>query len=263
MTTRNMPDRVKMPSPVSFVLMIAALALLYTAFVETGVSAQTLIDGIPRLGRLVEQMFPPNLSRLEILAELLWETFLMAVSGTTLGIILSVPLAILAARNLSPHPLVRWAVRNIISFFRTVPDLIWALVFVITVGLGPVAGVLTIAVDTIGFLGKFFAESMEEQDKGPQEAIKTMGGSMLDVTFASVIPNAMPSFINDSLFALEKATRSSVILGLVGAGGIGIELKVAMDMFNYSTAATIILLIFLLVVIVEQMSNFLRRKIML
>ena len=262
MTTHDIPHRMKPPSALSFVLMISTLALLYTAFVETGFSVQTLIEGVPRIGRLTEQMFPPNLSRLEMQTGLLWETFLMAVSGTALGIALSLPMAILAARNLSPHPLVRWVMRNIISFFRTVPDLIWALVFVITVGLGPVAGVLTITVDTIGFLGKFFAESMEEQDKGSQEAIRTIGGSTLDVTFTSVIPNAIPSFINDSLFALEKATRSSVILGLVGAGGIGIELKVAMDMFNYSTAATIILMIFLLVVIVEQVSNFLRKKIM-
>ncbi|MGF1704092.1 phosphonate ABC transporter, permease protein PhnE [Photobacterium makurazakiensis] len=261
MTTLKLPKRLETPSSISFVLGIVAFALVYTAFTQIGFNFGTILDGAPRIGRLIDQMFPPNLTRIEMLSKLLWETFLMALCGTVIGIIVSIPMAILAARNLSPHPAIRFVMRNTISFFRTVPDLIWALVFVITVGLGPIAGAMTIAIDTIGFLGKFFAESMEEQDKGPQEAIRTMGGNTLDVTFAAVIPNAMPSFINDSIFALEKATRSSVILGLVGAGGIGIELKVAMDMFNYSTATTIILMIFVLVLSVEQLSNFLRRKI--
>ena len=182
----------------------------------------------------------------------------MAVAGTTLGVVISLPLVMFAARNLAPHPAVRFVFRGIISFCRTVPDLIWALVFVIVVGLGPIAGALAIMMDSIGFLGKFFSEASEEQDPGPQEAIKAMGGSRLDVAIAVVLPSAMPSFISDGLFALEKAVRASVILGLVGAGGIGIELKVAMDLFQYETAALIILLIFALVVSVEQVSNRLR-----
>jgi phosphonate transport system permease protein len=182
----------------------------------------------------------------------------MAICGTTLGIIISLPLVLFAARNLTPHPMVRFAVRSFISFCRTVPDLIWALVFVIVVGLGPVAGALAIMMDSIGFLGKFFSEASEEQDVGPQEAIKAMGGSRLDVALSVVLPSAMPSFTSDALFAMEKAVRASVILGLVGAGGIGIELKVAMDLFQYETAATIILMIFCLVVAVEQVSNRLR-----
>jgi phosphonate transport system permease protein len=154
--------------------------------------------------------------------------------------------------------MVRFVVRSFISFCRTVPDLIWALIFVIVVGLGPVAGALAIMMDSIGFLGKFFSEASEEQDVGPQEAIKAMGGSRLDVALSVVLPSAMPSFTSDALFAMEKAVRASVILGLVGAGGIGMELKVSMDLFQYETAAMIILLIFCLVVAVEQVSNRLR-----
>ena len=182
----------------------------------------------------------------------------MAICGTTLGIVISLPLVLFAARNLTPHPIVRFVIRSFISFCRTVPDLIWALVFVIVVGLGPVAGALAIMMDSIGFLGKFFSEASEEQDVGPQEAIKAMGGSRLDVAMSVVLPSAMPAFTSDALFAMEKAVRASVILGLVGAGGIGIELKVAMDLFQYDTAAVIILMIFCLVVTVEQVSNRLR-----
>jgi phosphonate transport system permease protein len=119
---------------------------------------------------------------------------------------------------------------------------------------------LAIVIDKIGFCGRFFAEAMEEADRGPQEALSAMGAGRFSLIMCSVFPAAMPSFINTSLFSLEKATRSSVILGLVGAGGIGIELKVAMDLFNYDEAATIILAIFALVVLVERVSSFLRKK---
>lgn len=184
----------------------------------------------------------------------------MAVAGVVLGLVVSLPLAVLAANRLSPHPLVRAAVRTLIAFFRTVPDLVWALIFVIAVGLGPPAGVLTIMVDTIGFAGRFFAEAMEETDDGSREALSAIGATRTGLIFSSVFPAAMPSFIATSLFCLEKATRSSVVLGLVGAGGIGVELKVAFDLFDYQIASTIILVIFALVVLVEQAGAYLRNR---
>jgi phosphonate transport system permease protein len=117
-------------------------------------------------------------------------------------------------------------------------------------------------VDTMGFCGKFFAEAMEETETGPQEALTALGARRGGIICSAVIPAALPSFINTSLFSLEKATRSSVVLGLVGAGGIGIELKVAMDLFEYPTAATIILCIFALVLVVERVSSSLRQRIL-
>jgi phosphonate transport system permease protein len=137
---------------------------------------------------------------------------------------------------------------------------VWALLFVIAVGLGPPAGVLAIMVDKIGFAGRFFAEAMEETEKGPREALAALGATQTGVIFSAIVPMATPSFIATSLFSLEKAVRGSVILGLVGAGGIGVELKVAFDLFSYSTAATIIICIFILVLIVEHASNWVRRK---
>lgn len=258
---RNMPPRFENPSAVVWLAWVIGIFLVYASFVESQVTISALTQGVPQIGRLLGQMFPPDFTRFSTLILLLWQTFLMAVCGTVIGILVSVPMAILSAKNLTPHPSVGWICTTIISMFRTVPDLIWALIFVITVGLGPVAGALTIAVDTIGFLGKFFAQTMEEQDEGPQMALKTLGASRLDITWATVIPNGMPSFINDALFALEKSTRSSVILGLVGAGGIGLELKVAMDLFNYRTATAIIIMIFVLVIVVEQASNWLKTKV--
>ena len=254
------PPRFERPSLLTFLVYVVAGAFVLVSFDMVELSASRLADGIPSIGRVLGQMFPPDIDRLGSIGQALLETFQMAVVGTVLGVILSVPLAVLAARGLSPHPVVYYATRGLISFFRTVPDLIWALFFVIAVGLGPAAGTLAIMIDTIGFCGRFFAEAMEETDHGPREALTALGASRTGVVASAVVPQAMPSFINTSLFSLEKATRSSVVLGLVGAGGIGIELKVAMDLFQYDLAATIILAIFVLVLVVEQSSAWLRRK---
>jgi len=255
------PGRFGRPNPLAFVLYVAAAAFVLVALQNSGLSIERLARGLPSISRILGQMFPPNMERLGPITFSLFETFQMAVAGTALGILFSLPLAILASRGLSPHPAVYYAARSLISFFRTVPDLIWALFFVIAVGLGPAAGTLAIMVDTIGFCGRFFAEAMEDTDTGPREALTAIGGSRTGMIFSAVIPQAMPSFINTSLFSLEKSTRSSVVLGLVGAGGIGIELKVAMDLFTYDIACTIILLVFLLVLVVEQASGYLRSKI--
>jgi phosphonate transport system permease protein len=213
------------------------------------------------MGRLVDQMLPPSVDRLWPVAVAILETFQMALVGTVFGVLLSVPLAILAARSQTPSLFLYYPARALIAFFRTVPDLIWALFFVVTVGLGPFAGTLALMIDTMGFCGRFFAEAMEEADEGPQEALTAMGASPGDIVFAAVLPSALPSMINASLFSLEKATRSSVVLGLVGAGGIGIELKVAIDLFDYAQAATIMLCIFALVIAVERFSATLRQRI--
>jgi phosphonate transport system permease protein len=210
---------------------------------------------------MLVQMFPPDLTRLDRVLWKLIETLQMAVAGVVLGLVFALPLAILAADGLSPHPLVRVFARALIAFFRTVPDLIWAIVFIIVIGLGPAAGVLAIMVETIGFAGRFFAEAMEETDKGPREALAAIGASRTGIIASAVLPAAMPSFIATSLFAVEKAVRGSVALGLVGAGGIGVDLKVAFDLFDYDQALTIILLIFLLVIGVEQASAWIRRRI--
>jgi phosphonate transport system permease protein len=123
------------------------------------------------------------------------------------------------------------------------------------VGLGPFAGTLTLVMDTIGFCARFFAEAIEEVDEGPAEALTAMGASKVSVIACATLPMAMPSLINTSLFGLEKAVRSSVVLGLVGAGGIGAELATSMEMFRYDQAATIVLMIFALVVVVEMLSS--------
>lgn len=256
------PERFAKPSILAYILFVAVVAFVIASIDHVDLSLDRLARGFPGILRILDQMFPPEIDRLGSIGGALLETFQMAVVGTILGVIISLPMAILAARGLSPHPLVYHTARSIISFFRTVPDLIWALFFVIAVGLGPAAGTLAIMIDTIGFCGRFFAEAMEESDKGPPEALSAIGASRTGMIFSAVIPQAFPSFIATALFSLEKATRSSVVLGLVGAGGIGIELKVAMDLFSYDLACTIIICVFLLVLVVERGSSWLRARIL-
>ncbi|MFO0295536.1 MAG: phosphonate ABC transporter, permease protein PhnE [Rhodospirillales bacterium] len=239
---------------------MAAAAFVIASLRATEVSIMELLRGGPHALRIFGEMLPPSLDRIgPVLASLL-QTFQMAVAGTVIGCALSLPLAVLATRHLSPNAAIYHLVRIMIAVCRTVPDLVWALLFVAIVGLGPFAGVLAIAVDKIGFCGRFFAEAMEEADRRPQEALRALGAAPAAVIAGAVLPTATPGLINATLFALEKATRSSVVLGLVGAGGIGIELQVSMDMFRYDEAATIILAILGLVIAVEQISAWLRRR---
>jgi phosphonate transport system permease protein len=265
MTTRQIsvqtpPPRIELPGLGSFALwLLAALVLVYSAN-GVGFSLSQLINGLPDIRRILSEMFPPDFHRLGRIGGALLETFQMALVGTSLGVLASFLLAPFASRVHSPHPVCYAIARGLVSLFRTVPDLIWALLFVVAVGLGPFAGTLAIMIDAMGFCGRFFAEAMEETHPGPQEALRAMGARQIDTIFCSVVPAAIPSFVNSALFSLEKATRSSVILGLVGAGGIGIELKVAMDLFQYDQAATAILAIFVLVIAVEQLSGAIRRR---
>jgi len=258
---RTAPPRFARPGVATLAVWLVVALFLAGAVQGAEVSLVEFVEGLPNLADFVARMFPPDVERLPAILAALFETFQMAAVGTVLGILLSVPIAVAASRNLSPHPLVYYLARGLISFFRTIPDLVWGLVFVIMVGLGPFAGTLAIAVDTMGFCGRFFAEAMEDVDDGPQEALTTLGATRTGVIASAVLPAAMPAFITTALFNLELATRSSVVLGIVGAGGIGMELKVAMDLFRYDEALTILLAIFVLVLAVERAGAHVRERI--
>lgn len=256
------PSRFKLPEPRYLLALIAFIGFFIWSCRGAELSFLELFSGLTHMKRLVGEMSPPDLVRLPSVSRAMLVTFQMALVGSVIGVLLSFVLATFAARSLSPHPLVYQLSRLVIAFCRSVPDLVWAIFFVASVGLGAFAGTLTIIVDTVGFCGRFFAESMEEVDKGPQEALSSLGASRLSIIGCAVFPAAMPAFTTAALFSLEKAVRSSVVLGLVGAGGIGIELKAAMDMFQYQQAATIIISVFILVIGVERLSSFIRSKIM-
>lgn len=259
----DLPPRFSRLSPMSFALFIGAASLVLVSIGQVAPSIGQMAEGVPNLVDLVSRMAPPNTDP-AFLQRVFWrilETFQIALAGAVIGIAISLPVAWISARGVGPFGNAgAFLTKAFVSFLRTVPDLVWALLFVATVGLGAVAGTMTIVVDTVGFCGRFFAEAMEDSEKEPQEAISAIGGNRLSILFGAIIPDVMPSLINSSLFALEKAVRSSVVLGLVGAGGIGQELKVAFDMFQYRNASTIILVIFAIVLGMEWMTDRLRRK---
>lgn len=262
-TTHNtLPERFERPHPLSAVAFCFVLAFFFWSLNGAEISISDLLAGFPNMAQIGNEMVPPNVSRFWPMADAVLVTFQMALVGTVIGVLISIPMGVLAAKNLSPHPIIYRSIRALITFFRTVPDIVWALFFVASVGLGPFAGTLALIIDTVGFCARFFAEDMEEVDPGPSEALSTIGGRRLDIVVCSVFPAAMPGMVNTSLFALEKAVRSSVVLGVVGAGGIGAELTVAMDMFQYDLATTIISMIFVLVVGVEWLSSIGRARLL-
>ena len=257
------PARFERPSALAFLGYAGAMVIIVWAFAGAGFSLEKVVTSPPRFADFLERAFPPNTDP-QVLERLGWkmlETLQIALAGAVLGIILSLPVALLAARGLVAPIWVNQIVRTILGFIRAVPDIPWALVFVVAVGLGPFAGMLAIMIDTLGFCGRFFADDMEGVDKGPSEALTATGARKLDVVACATVPAAMPAFVSTSLYAAEKAVRSSTILGLVGAGGIGIELKVGFDLFDYPTAMTVILMIAVVVIAIEQLSGWARTKI--
>ena len=263
MTDIAPPARYDRPSALAFLGYAAAIVIILWSFAGAGFSIDKVISSPPRFADFLQRALPPNLEP-QVLARLGWkmlETLQIALAGAVIGVILSVPVALLAARGLIVGPWINQTVRTILGFIRAVPDIAWALVFVVAVGLGPFAGMLAIAIDTIGFCGRFFADDMEAADKGPAESLSATGARRIDVVACATVPAAMPAFISTALFALEKAVRSSTILGLVGAGGIGIELKVGFDLFDYPTAMTVILMIAVVVIAIEQLSGWARTRI--
>lgn len=184
----------------------------------------------------------------------------MAIWASALAMIISLLLIPLAARNFTPHPAVRALVRAGISFTRTIPELVSALFLVLLFGFGPVAGILALAIHSIGFLGKFYAEDVETADVRPQEALAALGAGRLTVLRLAVIPNVIPSFVALTLYVVDRNIRMATVIGLVGAGGIGQELKGRFDMLQYGHVGTILLVIFITVLILDAVSGQLRRQ---
>lgn len=253
------PPRWQNPSWVIWLGVALFLIFFGHGLLISQLTPERFVRGFFRLGSFLSQAFPPQVTRLDSILRAALETFEMALVGTVAGALLSLPLALLAAHNTSPHPFLEGVSRSFIAFMRAVPDLVWGLLFVVVVGLGPGPGILAITVDVIGFCGKFFAERIEELDPGPIEALRVLGASEMAVIAGAVIPGAIPSFIASTLYALEKSIRAAVVLGLVGAGGIGVELATSMQLLRYSEALTIILVIFAAVIVVERISGAIRR----
>jgi phosphonate transport system permease protein len=219
-----------------------------------------VVRGAPYMADFLRRMFPPNIAYLPELVGPTLETLQMALWGTLLAVVLAAPLGILAARNLTPHPACFWAARGLLNAMRGINELVFALVFVAAVGLGPLPGVLALAVHTAGMLGKFYAEAMEGVDPGPVEALAATGAGRLQTIRYAVLPQVLPAVVAFNLYRLEVSVRSATVLGLVGAGGIGFELMTSMRLFKYRNVAVILIAIVGLVILTDAVSTRVRKR---
>ena len=188
------------------------------------------------------------------------QTVEIAIWGTLLSVLLSIPLAYLAARNYTPSRFTYTLARGSISLLRSAPELIVALFLVLAYGFGPIAGVLALGLHAAGFLGKFYAEDIENADKKSQEALEAIGAGKLKTLWYGVLPQVLPQYIAYTLYILDRNIRMATVIGLVGAGGIGQELKGRFDMFQYDHVATILIAIFIVVFLLDQFSARLRAR---
>jgi phosphonate transport system permease protein len=188
------------------------------------------------------------------------ETLEIALWGTLLAVLLSLPLSVLGAHNYSPHRLAYAGSRMLVSLLRAVPELISALFLVLAYGFGPIAGVLALALHGAGFLGKFYAEDIENTAPRPQQALLAIGAGRLAVLRQAVLPEVLPKYTAYTLYLLDRNVRMATVVGLVGAGGIGQELKGRYDMYQYAHVATILLAIFATVYVLDIVAARLRRR---
>jgi phosphonate transport system permease protein len=182
------------------------------------------------------------------------ETLEIALWGTIIAVLLSAPLAMWGATNYTPHPVVYAGARAGVSLLRAIPEMVSALFLVLAFGFGPIAGILALGFHGAGFLGKFYAEDIENADRGPQEALVALGANRLKVLAFAVLPQVLPQYIAYTLYILDRNVRMAAVIGIVGAGGIGQELKGRYDMFNYGHVSTILLVLFVTVFALDQLS---------
>lgn len=271
-----------------FVAVTAALLVLFLLTAEASnffrVTQVTLADGsraerwvigagLPRLGEYVSKTIPDLhwatlgsdiatwFARGRIWAGLLLETVLIAFMATVLGVVGGFLLSFPAARNLAPNGWVLWLSRRYLEVARTVPELVFALIFVFCFGVGPLAGVLAIGLHTAGALGKLYSEANENIDMRPLDGVKAAGGSWFDQIRYGAVPQVLPNVLSYTLLRFEINVRASSIIGYVGAGGLGQEFRTAMSYQEYTDLSALFVIILVTVVVIDRASEALRHRV--
>jgi phosphonate transport system permease protein len=252
-----LPKKPFNPTPV---WISAWLAVLWFIVVDLELSFETLLFGVSDIFEYFSRYSTPNFSDLHRYIELLTQTLATALWGSALAFVLAVVLAPFAARNLSPNPVAYRVARELLNFMRAMPDLLLALIFVAAMGLGPLPGALALGIHTAGFLGKFFSESMERVDGGVYEAVAATGASKLQVVMYAGWPSIQREALGYVLYIFDRNVRMASVLGLVGAGGIGLALHDTLRMFNYDQSAALIIVILITILSIDYLSTWLRGK---
>jgi phosphonate transport system permease protein len=242
-------------------LVLGTIGYLYLAFATIDVNWDRVVLGMERAQILFAGFLRPDfVSRWQFIQSGILESISMTVVATVLGVALSIPFAFGAARNIAPLPIYLFC-RAVIAVSRSLQEIVIAIIFVVMVGFGPLAGVLTLAFASIGFLGKLIAEDIEDIEPSQLEAIQATGGTWLQSMAFGVVPQIMPRFIGLSVYRLDINFRESAVIGIVGAGGIGGALNTSISRYEYGITAAIILVIVALVYAGEYASGVIRKRV--
>jgi phosphonate transport system permease protein len=240
-------------------MLVAASAVFVFGLVHLGFSPARMLNGLHQLGWISMMMLPPDPgSSLPIYLAALGETLSIALLGTTIAAVVALPVSLLAARNIVPSNIFRFPVRRFFDSIRGVDTLIWALVWINVVGLGPFAGVLAIAVSDFGAFGKLFSEAIEGADRKQVEGIRASGGNALHEIRFGLMPQVLPVIAGQVLYFFESNTRSATIIGIVGAGGIGLQLAEQIRVLEWQKVSFLILMILIAVAVIDWISSKLR-----
>lgn len=239
------------------VLLMAGVAIF--GLDRVGFSFAKLLDGLDRLGLVIGLMIPPSPGPM-LMTYLggLAETIAIAFLGTLIAAVLGFPISLLAAKNVIANRIVHFLARRSLDTLRGVETLIWALIFINVVGLGPFAGILAIALSDTGSFGKLFSEAIEASDRRPVEGVRSAGGSALHSIWFGILPQVFPVLASQVLYYFESNTRSATIIGIVGAGGIGLYLANEIQQAEWPRVAFLILMILVTVAAIDFISSKLR-----
>ena len=236
--------------------------IYYWALTGTQTSPTSFVKGIPFMIDFVKRMFPPDITHLSQFLQKAVETLQMAIVGSSIGAIIALPLSFLAARNIMPNKYVYHLIRTIFDALRGINEIIWGLIFVSMVGLGPFPGVLALSAHVTGALGRYFSEAIETVDQEVIKAIVSTGANKIQVISRGILPQVKPLFINYILYYLENNFRAATVLGLVGAGGVGRIIETQRIFLRFDRISPIIVFILAIVILIEQVSVYVRRKVL-
>ena len=246
-------------------LIVAGVIVVHVlAWNATGMSISALVEGWHGIVDFMKQATPPDLSWNQVVKPALQAakvTLYMGLLGTTLSVPPALLLAVLGARTTTPNVVVYQASRSLLSVLRAIPEVVYALIFVAAVGLGPFPGVLALVVHNVGVMGKLWSEAIEEIDMGPIDALRSAGARPTQVVSNAVVPAVFPQFVGLLLYRFDVNVRASLVLGLVGAGGIGFLINQSINLFQFDQMLTQILVVLVLVLAVDNLSVFVRKRI--
>ncbi|TFD56720.1 phosphonate ABC transporter, permease protein PhnE [Cryobacterium sp. Hh38] len=252
--------RIRRPHPLTIIGAVAAIGVVALSTQSSELSFQAIAQGLPNIADFVGRMFPPDFSELPLAISLMVETLGIAVTGTFFGVLIAVPLALWASRTVYPNPWVRQTTRIFINVVRAVPELMWALLFVSAVGLGPLAGTLAIIVGTAAGVGRLFSDIFEAADMRAWQAAAATGTRKSQRIAWVLLPQQLPTMTSYTLLILDSNVRAASLLGLVGAGGIGMELNQKLRLFEYGQVLTIVLVVLVVVIALDQVSSYVRKR---